>query len=58
MGTTGKAPPAYVVSRASKFGVFSSNPILSNMSASSWLVLTWAGGGLRWAGSGESSGSS
>ena len=57
MGIIGKAPPAYVVNRASKSGVFSSNPIPSDMSASSWLVLTWAGGGLRWAGPGESSGS-
>ena len=41
--TTGEEPPAWAVSRASKSGVFSSNPILSGMLVASWSTLACAG---------------
>ena len=41
--TVGEEPPAWAVSRASKSGVFSSNPILSGMLVASWSTLACAG---------------
>ena len=41
--TTEEEPPTWVVSRANRSGVFSSNPISSGILVASWLVLTWVG---------------
>ena len=44
-GTTGEAPLAWVVSKASRSGVFSSSTIPLGVLVASWLVLVWAGSG-------------